>query len=195
MKDDITEEQSNAILKALDEAIANGPWEDSNFLRVIGKNLRQIRENFVNEVYSDQTGKSKVESKLVDRASLHTGQQEVFVSLYTTGGGILQNWERVIANLPRQVVSRPVYAEEINVKNLIKAKENKINEGYVAIFINQSDILTVPSDKIALDRFGKPLMTLKDKAITLANISRFVHSSGIYNVLKGRLVKKSSNEV
>lgn len=195
MKDDLTEEQSNSILESLDKALANGPWDDSNFLRVIGKNLKQIRDNFANEITAVKEERASALSSLTNSVTQHKDQQEVYVSLYTTGGSVLQTWERVIANLPKQIISRPVYANEGDVQQLIKSKENKINEAYVAIFINQSNLLNVSADRIPMDRFGKPLLTLKDKAIDLTNISRFVHSSGEYTLVKGRLVKKSSTEV
>src|SRR3990167_1153015 len=195
MKDDITEEQANAILEALDKALKEGPWEDSSFLRVIGKNLQKIRDNFANEIAAVKNEKANALSSVTQRVTQHVGQQEVYVSLYITGGGVLQAWERVIANLQRQIISRPVYANEEDVQQLIKSKENKINEAYVAIFINQSDLLKVSADKTSMDRFGKPLLLLKDKAINLMNISRFVHSSGVYTLEKGRLVKKPSTEV
>ena len=195
MKDDITEEQSNAILHALDEALKKGPWDDSNFLRVIGKNLQQIRDDFAKEVAAGKEERIQEQSSLTNRVSEDPNQQEVYVSLYTTGGSVLQTWERVIANLPRQIISRPVYANEEDLQRVIKSKENPVNEAFVAIYINQSDILSVAADKIPLDRFGKPLMMLKDKAINLLNISRFVHSSGVYTLQKGRLVKKLSTEV
>ena len=195
MKDDITEEQVNAILKALDKALENGPWEDSNFLRVIGKNLKQIRDNFASEIMTVKAEKESVRSSLTSQTLQRKDQQEVYVSLYTTGGEVLQAWERVIANLSRQIISRPVYANEEDVQQLIKSKENKLNEAYVAIFINQSDLLNPSVDKIPKDRFGKSLLMLKDKAVNVANISRFVHLSGDYTLVKGRLIKKLATEI
>ncbi len=195
MKDDITEEQVNAILKALDKALENGPWEDSNFLRVIGKNLKQIRDNFASEIMTVKAEKESVRSSLTSQTLQRKDQQEVYVSLYTTGGEVLQAWERVIANLSRQIISRPVYANEEDVQQLIKSKENKLNEAYVAIFINQSDLLNPSVDKIPKDRFGTSLLMLKDKAVNVANISRFVHLSGDYTLVKGRLIKKLATEI
>lgn len=197
MKDELTEQQTQAILKALDEAIETGPWEESNFLRVIGKNLRSIRNDFANRIGSDvkeQQEKLKTESHLANRVALRTGQQEVFIGLYSTEGNNLQAWERILANLPRQMISRPIYPNEEDVKYLIKSKENKINEAYVAVYINQNDILEMPPDKIPKDRFGKPLLSLKDRSLSLDNINRFVHLSGVYRYIKGRLVKNSQME-
>ena len=43
-----------------------------------------------------------------------------------------------------------------------------------------------------LDKRGKPLITLKDKTLTLSSITRFIHQSGTYDFLEGRLVKQSN---
>lgn len=186
MKDKLNDNQVEAILKALDEAIETGPWEESNFLRVIGKNLRQIRENFV-ALVNNQGPTAKLSASLSKEA--RTGHQEVFISLYSSEGNNLQSWERILANLPRQMISRPIYDNEEGVQQLIKSKENKINEAYVVAYINQSDILMMAADKIPLDKFGKPLLSLKDRSLLLDNIIRFVHFSGTYHYAKGRLVK------
>lgn len=193
MKDELTEQQAQTILKALDETIATGPWEESNFLRVIGKNLREIRENFAKQLGGDlrMQEKYKTESNLANRIALRAGQQEVFIALYSTEGTNMQAWERILANLPRQMISRPIYADEKDVQYSIKAKANKANEAYVAIYIDQNDLLTVAQDKIPMDKHGRPLLSLKDRSLNLENIIRFVHLSGVYRYSKGRLVKNS----
>ena len=189
MKDNLTETQTDNILKALDDALAKGPWDESSFLRVIGKNLREIRDNLAKQMAQSNADLLSGNSKNTNRASLKNGHREVFIAVYSSDGNHLQSWERIIANLQRQMISRPIYADEENVKYLIKSKENKMNEAYVAISINEADILTLSADKTPMDKFGKPLMSLKDRSLILENINRFVHVTGTYNYLKGRLVK------
>jgi len=189
MKDQLSDEQNEAILKALNDAIEKGPWEQSNFLKVIGKNLTEIRDNFLNQLGASSQAQLKAESHLANRIALRSGQQEIYISLYSSDGANLQSWERIVANLPRQMISRPIYADEENLKALLKTKENKQNEAYVAIYINQSDILSLGIDKTAIDKLGKTLLNLKDKTLNLDNISRFVHASGIYRFSHGRLLK------
>lgn len=191
MKETLSDQQNEAILKALDDAIINGPWEQSNFLRALGKNLNDIRENFVNQLGARTKAQIQAETKLANRMALRSGQQEVFVSLYSTDGTNLQSWERIVANLPGQMISRPIYTCEDHVKALIKMKENKQNEAYLGIFINQSSIISLPSDKALADKLGNPLLTLKDRTLDLDNISRFVHITGIYRYEHGRLFKES----
>lgn len=191
MNDKLSDEQNNAILNALNDAIAQGPWQQSAFLKVIGKNLLEIREDFLNQLGASGHAQLKAESHLANRIALRSGQQEIYVSIYSMDGSNLQSWEKIIANLPRQMISRPIYADEEDVKAALKTKENKQNEGYVAIYINQSDILSLGPDKLSLDKQGRPLLSLKDKTLYVDNISRFVHISGIYQLAKGRLVKTS----
>lgn len=189
MKDRLSDEQNEAILKALNDAIEQGPWEHSNFLRVVGKNLIEIRDSFLTQLGASSQAQLKAESHLANRIALRSGQQEIFVSLYSADGTNIQSWERIVANLPRQMISRPIYADEEDVKAIIKTKENKQNEAYVAIYINQSDILPLHPEKAAVDKLGKTLLALKDKTLNLDNISRFVHLSGIYKFERGRLIK------
>ncbi|MBX9702616.1 MAG: Dot/Icm secretion system protein IcmQ [Silvanigrellaceae bacterium] len=187
MTQNLTEEQTEAILKALDDAIETGPWEESNFLRVIGKNLKEIRSNFADHLANEGKTVSSTQNKA--NQTLESGQKKVFVSLYSFEGNNLQSWERILANLPRQMISRPIYENEEHLKFLIKSKENKVNEAYVAIHINPQDILSLSVDKTPIDKFGKPLLSLKDRSLDLDNVLYFVHFSGNYHYIKGRLVK------
>ncbi len=189
MKDELSEQQTDAILKALDDAIEQGPWDDSNFLKVIGKNLREIREGFLNRLTVSGQEKSKITAHLANRVALRSGQQEIFIALYSSDGANIQSWERILMNLPRQMISRPIYADEEDIKALIRTKQNKVNEAYVSMYISQADILPLQADKIPLDRLGKPLLTLKDKSLSLDNINCFVHKSGTYQYSQGKLVK------
>ncbi|WP_028388111.1 Dot/Icm secretion system protein IcmQ [Legionella fairfieldensis] len=191
MKEELTEQQTREILNAFDEALKNGPWEESNFLRVIGKSLREIRDNFASHLNGDEEI-VKGDSSSVNPLAQRSDHRAIYVSLYSSEGNNLQAWERILANLPRQMISRPVYENEVSVQHLIKSKENKVNEAYVVIYINHADILPVPPDKILTDKFGNPLMNLKDRSLRLENIVQFVHLSGTYRYVKGRLIKNTS---
>ncbi|MGQ3888111.1 Dot/Icm secretion system protein IcmQ [Legionella sp. CNM-1927-20] len=183
-KNHLTDDQVKAILKILDDAISQGPWEATNLLKVIGKTLENFRSELLEEVSRIEETKKQ---NILGRAP-SPNQQEVFISLYTTDGSNIQAWERIILNLPRQMISRPIYANEEDVKNLIKSKENKLNEGYIAIFVDKNSILNLPPDKMPRDRFGKQLLTLRDRSLDLNNIDYFVHLSGTYRYQRGRLI-------
>jgi intracellular multiplication protein IcmQ len=190
-KDLLSNEQITAILDALDEALRNGPWEKSNFLRVMGKNLQELRDNFAKKANAPSSAQIKSDSLLAHRQSLRESQQEVFVSVYCADGTNIQSWEKIVMNLPRQMISRPIYADETQVKDLIKSKVHKENEAYVGIFVNKTDILHLSADKTLVDKLGSSLLALKDKSLDLENITRFVHMTGVYNYSRGRLTKES----
>lgn len=187
MKDQLSDEQVGAILKALDGAIEQWPSSSSHFLEVTRKKLQDIREDFFNQTQTiDQENK---DLKKLNNDSLESTQQEVFIALYSSQGGNLQSWERIVTSLPTQSISRAIYANEEDLKAIIKTKENKNNEAYLGIYINKSDILSVVPDKVLMDKLGKPLLSLKNKALILDNITRFVHQSDTYQYRLGKLVK------
>lgn len=189
MNDQLSDQQNDDILKALNEAIEKGPWDKSNFLKAIGKNLLAVRDDFLSQLGARSRVQLKAESNLANRVALRSGQREIYISLYSADGSNMQSWEKIVANLPRQMISRPIYADEEDIKAIMKTKEHKQNEAYVAIFIHQSDILLLPPDKTALDKLGKTLLSLKDKVLNLDNISRFVHITGVYRYEENRLIR------
>lgn len=194
MKDKLTEKQTVDILESLDNAIKDGPWEESNFLRAVGKSLQEIRQHYVEHIESNSR-QIKDEEKANLTNLRRITQKEIFVSLYSSEGDNLQSWERIVANLPKQMVSRPIYGEESEVIQWMKSKPNRSNEAYVSFHVEENDILSLAIDKAQFDKFGKPLLVLKDRALRIENINRFVHTSGTYSLRKGRLIKNQpSNE-
>lgn len=191
MKEELSPQQIETILNTFDEVLADNTWDKSNFLRVIAKNIREIRDNF--EKQAGGQPKVHADSHLANRVALRSGQQEIYISLYSADGSNMQSWEKIIHNLPKQTTSRPIYANEKDVREAIKHKINPFNEAYVAVFINQSSLLLLHEDKIPIDKLGKALLSLKDKAVELENIIRFVHESGIYHWREERLIKQTSS--
>lgn len=194
MSDDTPQQPTDDALGALDTLIRSGRWDESNFLKVIGKKLNQCRHDFLQEVGGVHHQQPMMFSHLANRVALRSGQQEVFVALYASDGSNLKAWERIIANLPKQIVSRPVYADEDQVNTMIKTKERKDNEAYVAIYIHRSDLLSVSADKVPHDKLGQALLVLKDDAIHLDRLLFFYHSSGRYDYVEGRLIKAAVND-
>lgn len=190
MKDELSKQQIEQLLKIMDEMVSLSGWDSSSFLRALNKKLLNLRDDFATKAQSTLVGDKDIQSDLSNRVALRSGQQEVFVGLYSLDGSNIQAWERIIVSLPKQIVSRPVYTAEEDVIQLIRSKENKINEAYVSVYINQSDILAL-GDKAPMDKFGKVLLSLKDKSIDLDRINKFVHYSGNYRYMHGRLIKET----
>lgn len=189
--EELTKQQTDAVLNALNTALEKGPWDQSNFLKIIGKNLREIRDEFANEIESS-TQKPESNTYLANRIALRRGQKKVYIALYSSDGANLRSWEQILANIPRQMISRPIYADENDVIAIIKTKEFRVNEAYVSVYIGDNEILEISADKLPIDKLGKPLLSLKNKALNVDNIIFFVHESITYEYTQGRLIKVTS---
>lgn len=192
MTEKLTKEQKAGILQALDEALSKAPWDASTFLSLIGKKLQSIRDELAetldNHDHDTEGSPPKLNQQTV--ADRYIKMKKVYIALYAIDGSNLQSWERILQHLPKQVISRPVYENEEDVMTSIRSKSNRLNEAFAAIYVEPQYILSQSAEKISVDRLGKPLLALKDKAINLENVDVFVHQSGTYRFVGGRLIKK-----
>ncbi len=178
------------LIRALDEAIAKGNWEGGLFFQAAGKKLRDLSEKLKKELEAEGGQKPPTAEEMIDYVKQRSGLVEVYISVYCTEGRSIPRWENVLSNLPRQVVGRPIYKREKDVKDILQIKENPINDGYIIAYITEMDILK-PSfkEKVAVDRFGHELIRLKDNVLKPENITKLVHLTGDYSYRNGRLTK------
>ncbi|OGV32355.1 MAG: Dot/Icm secretion system protein IcmQ [Legionellales bacterium RIFCSPHIGHO2_12_FULL_35_11] len=182
------------FISALDKAIAAGSWDETNFILILGKKIKQMRDALAIKLDSIG-GDSTLSSDFISRrAALENALIEVYISLFSLEGVKLQSWEQIVYNIKKQVISRPVYATEEEVVNFIKTKSQKLNEAYISIFVRKEDILIPKGDKSPVDRLGQNLLVLKDNAISLDNVNFFIHSTGSYRYSRGKLVKTPISE-
>ena len=181
-------EQATDALLILDRLIASSTWNESNFYRAMGNKLRDMRNKFASSLSTTENNE-KLASHMLNRVALRNNQQEIFIGLYSTDGNNLQTWERIVTNLPGQMISRPIYAQESEVQEIIKTKDKPVNEAYVSIYVNQNSFLTVSEDKIPMDKLGQKMLILKNNSINLDNIHFFFHMLKRYQYLKGKLVQ------
>ena len=160
-------------------------------LNIIGDNLKSVSQKLTTLLEANQSNPSRLDSTIANRVALRSGQIEVYIGLYCTDGLNITAWERVVNHLLSQLVSRPVYADEEDLKALLRTKEKPQNEAYVKAYINQTDILELPPERALLDKRGKPRLTLKDRVLSLSNITRFIHHTGAYDFIEGRLIKQN----
>jgi intracellular multiplication protein IcmQ len=179
------------LLSALDNALASGSWDETNFVLIIGRKLKEMREKLDQKVKEAEDNSDLSHDFLSRQLAMQNSLKEVYVGLYSLEGVKLQSWERIVLNLKRQMVSRPVYATEEEIVAIIKTKEKKINEAYISIFVKEEDILLISAEKVPVDKLGQKMLVLKDNAIVLENIDFFVHMSGSYRYSRGRLLKTS----
>jgi len=191
MTDEKTQAHIN-LIRELDKLIAEGQWEGSLFYQSIGKKLRDFSEQLKHEYHLDEQTAPPSPQEMMTIVKQKSGLVEIYVSVYCAEGRTLKKWELILANLPKQVISRPIYKREKDVKDAINTKENPINDAYVIAYITEMDVLK-PSfrDKQLVDRFGHELIKLKDNTLKEENITKFIHLTGEYAYRKGVLTKLS----
>lgn len=183
-------EHKLAIYKELDKAVREGPWEKSAILRALGKIFRELHFRFKEDLGIGSNNNPVVEDHIANRIAQRKGQIEVFISLYNTDGDDLKKWQKQIATISQSMVTRPVYSSERDIRALIRSKVNKKNEGYVAAYIDASDIILSRQEQRSLkDKFDHQLLLIKDKAISAKNITRFIHVSGEYLYKDEKLIR------
>jgi intracellular multiplication protein IcmQ len=176
------------ILKALDEAIQQGPWTYNLFFRGIGKKLEDAREHFKHDLSLDKEALEAQASNIASEISREF--VEVYISLYQAQGAELAKWLAVINSLIAHNISRPIYKNEADVQAVLRTKLNRQNDAYVVAQVRLANLMPLPKDKPPVDRMGHPLLLLRENAIQLENIIRFVHVSGVYYLRNGALVKQ-----
>lgn len=190
-KDDDIRLEDKKVLESLNEAIKKGPWDKTLFLRAIGQKLQELRDRYSQDMAFEQSEKAEAKdlspAHLAARMSERSGQVEIFVSLYSADGGNLHNWERQLHTLGKQIISRPVFQSEDDVRELIRSKINKRNEAYACVYIKKSDIMQPAGGKAPLDALGHTLLVVREGAASPNNITRFIHSSGQYKLKDGKL--------
>jgi intracellular multiplication protein IcmQ len=178
------------LIRELDELIVKGQWEGSLFYQAVGKKLREFSEQLKTEYQVDTEATFSSPNEMMDYVKQKAGLIEVFISVYCTEGRNIKKWELVLANLPKQIVSRPIYKKEKDIKDSINIKDNPVNDAYVVVYVTEMDILK-PSfrDKVLADKFGHELLRLKEDALKPENITKLVHLTGEYAYRKGLLTK------
>lgn len=185
-----------AILKALDEAIEQAPWDTTIFLQAMRNRLIEIRDKFKHEALLDENTDENnlVPATLFGRIAKRTGIAEVFVLIYSADGINIHKWENILRSISKHTISRPIYRSEQDAKKALRAASNKLNEAYVSVFIHEDDIIPPKPDKIPHDRYGTEILNIKEGIIHLENIHHFVHASGVYEFRKDMLVRLGTAE-
>lgn len=185
------------ILKILNKAIESGPWTKSIYLRGTGKKLREIRDRFKSQCDLTEDLEATLETAMEPRGNAKTKLKDltkVYISLYTTPGTEIKNWERLLNTIGNSIITRPVLKNERDVRELIRSKVNKKNEAYVVAYVNPTDMIEMHSAHAPRDALGHELIMLKSGSIQLENIKSFYHISGWYLFEEGKLIRQGDVE-
>lgn len=195
MKQTLDETQQTAILNALKKASGHPVWQKSNFLRVIGKQLQKIQDNFQSLLIPQQTTNQAFSDTLQKAVSEHTKDLKIYIALYSAKGSELNSWEHILLNLPNQLTARQIYLEEKNVLACIHAKPNPNNEAYICVTISADHIVELPPDKIPTDKLKQPLLTLKGRPLSAGYEGLFLHKGIRYVFSEGKLKKLDAEPI
>lgn len=184
------------LISLLDNLIQMGSWDKSLFLQATKKEIKDMRDKIANDldlvIPEENPHHEDAIAQDVTKAPIPEGMLEVYVALYQANGLKIQNWENSFELLLARSSSRPIYNEETNAKDMLLRKGNPTNNAYIAILINKDDIIPVPEKHIT-DKFGHELLTVREDALKVENIRKFIHSSGTYILNKRHLVKQKTS--
>jgi intracellular multiplication protein IcmQ len=192
LSDEFSMEVNRKLLRELEYTLKEGPWQQGILFQNIAKKLQALYDKYKDE-FREKHGEEdipKTTPHLANRVAQRSGFREIFVSLYNSQGHSIEIWEKILRGLSGQFVARPIYQSEDDIRALIRSKSHKNNEAYAVAYIDEKNILKVPPDKIPHDKLNHELLMIKDKAIELDNITRFMHVSGRYYFKEHKLQRE-----
>ncbi len=175
------------------EMLSNEHWEDSPFMKILHAKLCKVIDEFDDLMgIQHTTNAEQVVDKSLERAAFFQSQdmQLIYIYLYTSEGKALDAWERVISNIAKQYISRPIYISEDDVQGAAQFSPILINAGYVGVWVKKSAIIVEDEAHQIKDKFGKRLISLKDRSIDLKNMEYFWNNYMLYEWKEGGLVFK-----
>lgn len=188
MSDDKLKEQLCKFEQIYNDMLADERWQESPFLKVMQVKLTKLKNelsDFINVTYQDQ--KPSIRPNL-SKNTTHSELQKVFIYLYTSDGKKVDSWERLISNLDKQYISRPIYFDEVHVQHAVFHAPVFSNAGYLAIWVEKKFLNSLLLEDLPKDKFGHPLLSLKDRAIQLEKIDYFWTNYSEYHRTNGKLI-------
>ena len=195
--EEVKKEYCQIVIKTVDKILAAGDWDSSLFLKNVIKPIREMQV----QARCLLSGKKPVEAIGGEPEPEEQPQVDVlaenevylYVSLFQAQGHDFAMWERQLQTLSRYLINRPIYAEEDNVKKVIRLKENSDNEAYVVLKIDKKYLQKPNAFEVERkDRYGNSLETVKPGSVTDSNILELVYSGERYHYVDGRLIKAKS---
>jgi intracellular multiplication protein IcmQ len=179
-------EQLKKFQKIYDEMLGDENWANSPFLKIMHAKLTKLKFELDEVLNFDQPFETLDISPNQKGHFQENNFEKFYIYLYTTEGKKLDAWQRLVDNLERQYISRPIYCNEKDVQYAVFNAPVFHNAGYVAVWVEKKFIQI--QDELIKDKFGNDLMVLKDRAISLDKIDYFWTNSTQYKWKDGKLV-------
>lgn len=183
------------LVKALDEVLGAGTWQESLFLRGLEKRVRDLRTEAEQVLVSLTTEANLKAPGFMAAQARNKAQHEtelVYISLYQQNPNDLRKWEKTLRSITENSVSRPIYREQAHVEEMIRTRPDPSKESYIVVSVKTADIIKGLVGKASVDKSGNELLAIRDGGVLSHNIKRFVHAGRAYDFIEGAL-KLSEN--
>ena len=175
------------LTSIIDNLLDTGDWGSSLFLKASASRLRELRDEaeIMSHKHDHHAAMIKENAELT---IIPSGHIQVNIFMYQVDGTNLQSWLRAIKSLAESKIVRPAYKSEEYVQAFIRSKTSAPeSHGYITVYVKEDDFYTI--NPVPVDFLGHELLTLKEKAVKMENIIKFVHANKkCYLVQSGELV-------
>lgn len=179
------------FIEIVDETLGACDWQGTHLLRSMEKKIKGLREEAI-QLDSQLKEEGMVQSMGFSNVSL-SGFETVYISVFLQDFNDLRKWERTLKSITDYSVTRPVYKEEDQIKEMIRGRPDPNKEGYIAVMVKKEDIVKGVAGKAATDKLGFELLNIKEGGVKPAGIQRFVLGEKSYEFVDGSLKLLSSS--
>lgn len=177
---------AEAIVKAVDDILAQDNWEDSLFLRNCLRPLKEIREE-AKMIIKTEKARTNTKRPAFVLGNMKVTYEKVYIALFQSRGYELKQWELQLRSIQSHLVGRPVYRKEEEVQAAIRLKNAPDQEAYIEVEV---DAKKIQSDLTRQDHYGHALLSLAHDAVNPNHIRSFVHAGKRYDFQEGKLKEK-----
>jgi len=177
----LTLEEVQKVQEIMNQLLAEKDWEQASYLKILREELQKIYSAFnvlASQVYSQVNEEAEAQAQLLNFDK--TNYKLVYISVYSSEGGNLDSWQRILSNLPKQFITRAIYENEYDAQDAIKLAPVFSNAAYVAIWVDKSHILSPEDFPPQFDKLGHQLINLRDRAVQLNKIEFFWNNLSKY---------------
>lgn len=180
------------VIVAFDRVIPPNEQVNSLFLQNTLKPLQNMREE-ARCLREKLLGNKEIEA--VQAPRLAPGMIKVYIGIFQHKAHNAKDWEAQLRALPQYILGRPIYRDEVAVKQALRAKLAQVSDAYVCVGVPETAIQKGEFHPLRNDKQGNALLQLMPGSVTSENILEFVYQNRSYYFINEKLIEKKSNGV
>lgn len=165
-------EEIKKFQQVYNDMLADERWQQSPFLKIMHAKMSMLKEQLENLIDSSNPEITDLNTPSTFKQP-DDNFQKIYIYLYTSDGKKLDAWQRVVENLDKHYISRPIYENEFDAQHAAIHAPVFFNAGYVGVWVDKKFINKNLDTDDFKDKFGHTLISLKDRAIDLSRIDSF----------------------